>query len=373
MVTFKQRCDESSGLCPPCLGGFEGARRWTGTGLPASLHLTMLSIARQTSWRITILAVGRRRFSQNNDVCCWTVQSNLVWQYVLSWVHPMRLACGGYWSYRARAIRREARELESHCLENETRPRGGAWVGNWGIDICLHSSPDSQATLWTLGGWAEAGVWGRQIGLSGPVWFGTEGPGLEALRCPFLGRGTVLPKATPNSSWLHEDFWHLLKRQNKAHCLSLLLYPVIHITVCSVPQHSPGVPLFSVTYHQPHLHISASIQMLMSCQSCLNPLRSLPAFLKHDKPASGKTTSSFPCCFPAENPRSGKKVNLCGKDLSSSLVIFCRTGKTSPSAEEVKAIEHSGCRNDLLSGEVQTPVEGRCSSCIGLGEKHTLL
>ena len=133
------------------------------------------------------------------------------------------------------------------------------------------------------------------------------------------------------------------------------------------------VPLLSVTNHQPCLHVSASIQTLTLCQSCLNPLRSLPAFLKHDKCASGKITSSFPCRFPAENPHSGKKANLCSKALSSSLVIFCRTGKNSPSAEEVKAIKRSGCRNDLLSGEVQTPVAGRCSSCVGLGEKHTEL
>lgn len=117
-VTFRQRCDESSSLHPPCLGGFEGGRRWTGTGLPASLHLTMLNVARQRSWRITILTVRRRHFSHNNNVSCWIVQNNLVWQYVLSWVHPMRSAHGGYWSYSARAIKREARELKSHCLEN---------------------------------------------------------------------------------------------------------------------------------------------------------------------------------------------------------------------------------------------------------------
>ena len=122
-----------------------------------------------------------------------------------------------------------------------------------------------------------------------------------------------------------------------------------HHCLCSVPQHTPAVPLLSATHHQPHLLVSASIQMLMSCQSCLNPLRSLPAFLKHDKCASAKTTSRLQWCFPAENPHSGKKANLHSKALSSSLVT-CSTGKTSPSAEEVKAIECNGCRNGLLGG-----------------------
>lgn len=83
-----------------------------------------------------------------------------------------------------------------------------------------------------------------------------------------------------------------------------------------------------------------------------------------------KTTSSFPWCFPAENPHSGKKANLCDKAFSSLLVISCRTGKSSTSAEQVKTLKCSGCRNNLLSGEAWTPVAGRCSSCIGLGKKQ---
>lgn len=136
-----------------------------------------------------------------------------------------------------------------------------------------------------------------------------------------------------------------------------------HHCLCSVPQHAPGFPLLSVTHHQSCLQASASVQTLISRQSCLNPLRSLPAFLKHDKCTSGKATSSFLCHFLAENPCSDKKANLHGKALSSSLVMFCRTGETSPSAEKVKAIKPSGCRNDLLSGEVWTPVAGCNCSC----------
>lgn len=57
-------------------------------------------------------------------------------------------------------------------------------------------------------------------------------------------------------------------------------------------------------------------------------------------------------------PAQATRQNLCGKSLSSSMVIFCRTGKTPSAAKKVKVMDHSGCRKDLLSGEVQVPAAG---------------
>lgn len=134
----------------------------------------------------------------------------------------------------------------------------------------------------------------------------------------------------------------------------------------------PAHPLLPVTHHQPCLHTSASIQTLTLCQSCLNRLTSLPAFLKHHKCANGKTTSSFPCCFLAENPCTGNKAKAVWQKSFQLNGDLLQDRKNSISSQKSKSHGSQWVQKGSLIWGGAGP-SCRCRCCTVLGEKHTEL
>lgn len=108
--------------------------RGLGTGTRQfSLLLTMKS--KQIPSQITILALGRYQFLQNNAVSCWIVEINLVRQNVPPSSTPLWAVVILFLLSQGGQGRLQSRKLEKPTWQG----------GNCGMAICLHSSTDTPA------------------------------------------------------------------------------------------------------------------------------------------------------------------------------------------------------------------------------------